>query len=92
MQCWNCGAKLEIGPTDKVSFRATCEVCLADLHVCKNCKFYQPGRPNDCLMPGTEYVRDRTKNNLCEEFSILGQKKQEAPSDAKKRFDDLFKQ
>ncbi len=91
MECWVCGKKLEEFPFGKVPFRATCEACFADLHCCKNCKNYCPGKPNDCLIPGTDYVAAREKSNLCEDFSLLG-KKQAAKSDgAKKKFDDLFK-
>ncbi|MBS0627463.1 MAG: hypothetical protein JSS09_04555 [Verrucomicrobia bacterium] len=88
MQCWNCGINLDV---DKISFRASCEACLADLHCCQNCKYYQLGLPNDCKIPGTEYVADRSRNNFCEEFSPKGvfiQKKRGSST----KFDDLFKQ
>ena len=67
-QCWKCLREIDVGR--KVSFRAACLHCQADLHVCKNCRFYCPGKPNDCLVPGTEYVRDREAANFCEEFAI----------------------
>ena len=73
----------------KIGFRAVCIHCDADLHVCANCKYYCPGKPNDCLVPGTDYVKDRERANLCEEFT----KNQNAPNDEikkKKNFDDLF--
>lgn len=91
MNCWHCGAKLDLSPKEKISFRATCDACHADLHCCKNCRHYKPGRPNDCMISGTDYVADRTKNNLCEEFSILGQFTSSKTDESKKRFDDLFK-
>lgn len=53
----------------KVPFRAQCAKCSFDLHICKNCKYYSKGKPNDCLVPGTEPVSDREKYNFCEEFS-----------------------
>ncbi|MES2199738.1 MAG: hypothetical protein V4489_06185 [Chlamydiota bacterium] len=87
MQCWNCGAGLEVG---KISFRGFCEACQADLHCCQNCKYYQVGLPNDCKIPGTEYVADRVKNNFCEEFSPLGTFIEKKRGNAKK-FEDLFK-
>lgn len=70
MNCWNCGAPL--GLTGKISFRAECENCRASLHCCRNCVYYKPGQPNDCLMPNTDYVADRSANNFCEEFKLLG--------------------
>lgn len=82
----------------------TCNFCDADLHVCKNCKYYAPGKPNDCLVPGTDLIQDREKANFCEEFRlktpIEGQKDrfekarkifQEDELPKKKDFNDLFK-
>ena len=90
MKCWNCGATLD-EPRDKLSFRAVCDACLANLHCCKNCKFYKPGLSNDCMVPGTDYIADRSKSNFCEEFSAVGKYIATKNYDAKKRFDDLFK-
>ncbi len=89
MQCWKCGTDLSL-PLGKISFRAECDRCGAALHCCVNCRYYQIGKPNDCQIPGTEWVRDRIAANLCEEFACLGKKKQEGSSD-KKKFDDLFR-
>jgi hypothetical protein len=47
--------------------------------------------PNDCLVPNTDFVADRTTNNFCEEFKALGQiheKKIDAKDIAKKLFGD----
>ena len=103
MHCWSCGNELtDVGK--KISFKATCEHCHAWLHVCKNCKHYSPGKPNDCAVPGTEFVADREKFNLCEEFSVLGLGPSDTPKTTdiekrlfgneenpkKRRFDELF--
>lgn len=72
MKCWNCGAALSDPPWGKVEFRAQCEQCGADLHCCRNCVYYKPGLPNDCAVPGTEFIPDRSASNLCEEFKLLG--------------------
>lgn len=88
MYCWKCGIKLDL--IGKVSFRASCDKCTADLHCCRNCKFYMPGKPNDCLVPGTEWVADREKANLCEDFAILGKPPGPKDDSTKKRFEDLF--
>ncbi len=53
----------------RIPFKASCPKCDSDLHVCKNCRFYSPGKPNDCAMPGTDHVRDREASNFCEEFA-----------------------
>lgn len=91
MYCWTCGAVLPEAPYGKLSFRAECEKCGASLHCCKNCKFYKPGLPNDCAVPGTDYIADRSKNNLCEEFSVLGKGPAPKSDTGKKGFEDLFK-
>lgn len=72
MNCWKCKSEYEMPPYGKLSFRAICDRCQASLHCCKNCKNYKPGLPNDCLIPGTEYIADREANNFCEDFVILG--------------------
>ncbi len=77
----------------KIGFRATCPLCESDLHVCKGCKFFCLGKPNDCLVPGTDPIKDREKNNLCEEFqqNTLLSKIEGDQKNHRKRFDDLFK-
>lgn len=70
MNCWQCGASLNL--LGKLSFRATCDSCHASLHCCRNCLYYKPGRPNDCMIPGTDPITDREANNFCEEFKLLG--------------------
>lgn len=89
MNCWTCGASLP-DTGRKISFRALCDHCDAALHCCKNCRYYAPGRPNDCAVPGTDFVADRTANNFCEEFSPLGKAPSTPPKADKKKFDDLF--
>lgn len=89
VNCWKCGA-LSSDAERKLSFRAVCESCGSGLHCCRNCKYYAPGRPNDCAVPGTEFIADREANNFCEEFSMLVRPPSE-PNRSKKPFDDLFK-
>ena len=48
-----------------------------------------PGKPNDCAVPGTEYVRDREAANFCEEFKV---KTASAANQEKKKFNSLFKE
>jgi len=90
MKCWKCGAQLPDPTWGKIPFRATCDICDIPLHCCKNCVHYKPGLPNDCAVPNTEYIRDRTASNLCEDFKVLGQGPQKTidPKDIAKR---LFK-
>lgn len=95
MNCWKCGTEVTSSER-KISFRAICEHCGFGLHSCKNCKNYAPGKPNDCLIPGTDYISDREANNFCESFSPKLTStpiniEQNSVKDHKKSFEDLFK-
>lgn len=70
MDCWKC--RKQVSPVNiKIGFRAACPHCGIDQHVCKNCRYYSPGKPNDCAVPGTEPIKDREAFNFCEEFRPL---------------------
>lgn len=102
LKCWKCKKPISEEPV-KIGFRAVCIHCGVDLHVCKNCRYYSPGKPNDCLVPGTDYIRDREASNLCEEFKPTTSIQAKDPMEQAKRlfgntdlekkqnFDDLFK-
>lgn len=87
MLCWKCGKKLE-DPVGQIPFRATCDHCHAYLHVCKNCRYYQPGLPNDCKIPDTPRISDREASNFCDEFSLNKEGKREEYSS--ERAEKLF--
>jgi len=72
MKCWSCGGEESDPPFGKLPFRACCEKCSAALHCCVNCIYYKPGLPNDCAVPGTDFIPDRRASNFCEEFKLLG--------------------
>ncbi len=100
MTCWHCSKSIG-DPSVKIGFKASCIHCNSDLHVCKNCRYYVIGKPNDCIVPSTEPIRDREAANFCEEFkprlpnsapssghsakTILGE------PEKKKDFNSLFK-
>lgn len=89
MNCWKCKKDLGDLPS-KIGFRASCPYCHSDLHVCKNCRYYSPGKPNDCMVPGTDPIRDREASNFCESFK-MGATSFETQNKTKKNFDSLFK-
>lgn len=92
MNCWKCGHSLSTFSNGKIPFRAVCDNCHFGLHCCQNCKHYRPGLPNDCAIPGTDPISDRTANNFCEEFNGMDKPFSKEPKkDYKKGFDDLFK-
>ena len=80
MKCWNCSKELLDFPRNSIPFRATCDFCSSYLHCCKNCRFYKQGLPNDCQVPGTEFVSNREGSNLCEEFVLSAEIKKESSS------------
>lgn len=85
MFCWKCLKKYDL-EGKKLGFREVCPSCGFDLHVCKNCKYFSPGKPNDCLIYGTEHVSDRERFNFCEDFSPI-----EKPPEEKKKKKDILK-
>lgn len=103
MNCWKCLKSISEEPL-KIGFRASCMHCSSDLHVCVNCRYYAIGKPNDCLIPGTEPIRDREKANLCEDFKPKTLQTSSPSSERAKRlfgedelpkkktFDSLFKE
>ena len=64
--CAMCRKKVSI--EGKVSRASTCPHCGAYLHSCVNCKFYSPGKHNDCKEPQAEYVSDKRSSNFCDYF------------------------
>ena len=83
MNCWKCFKVFGEG-AKKIGFRDQCPFCDADLHVCLNCKYYAPGKPNDCAVPGTEWIKDRDQRHFCEEFAPKGRSEADPKIDAAK--------
>ena len=77
--CYNC--KKEIPYDTRILRTETCPWCRLDLHVCMNCKHHDPSRYNECMMPGTERVRERDRANHCSEFVF----RYVAPSEDRKK-------
>ena len=59
---------------DRVGFREECGQCRRDVHVCRNCEFYDPNVYNECREPSAERVVDKEKFNRCEYFRPGAQK------------------
>jgi len=89
--CYFC--KKEIKIEHKVGFRDTCPECSRDLHICKNCRFYDEGHYNKCREPRAEWVSDREKNNYCEYFEFKegwGSPADKAREEAIKKWKKIF--
>lgn len=68
--CHACGAALPSG--SRIARREACAGCGADLHCCRNCRFYSPGMYNDCAEPQAERVVDPERANFCDHFAPGG--------------------
>lgn len=64
--CYHCGKLVEL--EHKISFREECPHCGADLHICRNCCFYDESAYNECKESSAEKVKDKERNNYCEYF------------------------
>ena len=97
--CWKCGEAVDLPPASRVGNRDTCTRCDSDLHSCRNCRFYDVSKNNQCSEPQAEWVRDKEASNYCDYFSpnvVLaggraGSRSTPMAEDAKKRFNSLFK-
>jgi hypothetical protein len=97
MVCHNCGREIKI--VAKVRHRDECPHCNADMHCCKNCRFFDPGKNNQCSEPLAEYVRDKLAANYCDYFepnnrvplTSRGGAQTVQVDDVRKAFDNLFK-
>lgn len=89
--CWSCGH-----PLAAVDFgrEGHCPSCGKASHVCRNCRFYAPGRPNDCIEPIAERVVDKERPNFCdllEPVARTGGAAKPSADDLKAAAEALFK-
>lgn len=89
--CQSC--KKEIPGDTPIGRQTPCPFCRADLHVCLNCVFYEPGTYNDCRESQAERVVDKSRSNFCDYFRFPDAKeKTGAPAfNAKDKLAALFK-
>ncbi|MGH9542125.1 MAG: hypothetical protein ACRD2H_09615 [Terriglobales bacterium] len=96
MTCWQCGREIKLLSAERVGNRDTCPGCDADLHVCRNCRHFDPTAHGECREEQAEWVRYKDRNNYCDYFSpvtVVGgavRGKSSSTGDAKKKFDQLF--
>ena len=92
MRCYECGTTFEY--KEFVPFKAVCDSCAAYAHCCCNCVFYNDHATHECDIADVEWVGDKTKANLCEEFKPMGNPRervcQETERHARQRLDELF--
>ena len=94
--CCNCGHVIALLSAQKVLKKDTCPQCDADLHCCKNCRFFDTSVHNQCRETQAEWVQYKDRANYCDYFEASTHidlvRKSGAPAeDARKKWDSLFK-
>jgi hypothetical protein len=91
-KCWNCGTGLGAHDYGREN---GCLKCGKPTRVCRNCRWYAPGRPNACEEPVAESVMEKERANFCSFFEPAaepGQEgEQESPDGLRQAAEDLFK-
>jgi len=93
MRCARCGNVF----TDAIAADSRCRRCGADLHTCAQCESFDTGKRFECAQTIAARVSPKDARNTCELFSPRVTIEREthsqpqAPSSARKAFDDLFK-
>lgn len=67
LKCFSCSK--EISFSDQVARRAECEHCGVDVHVCKNCRFYDVNSYNECRETSAEVEKEKERANFCDYFT-----------------------
>ena len=93
VRCARCGHELTVATASSPD--ATCARCGADLHSCAQCAHFDTSAPFECQKPVRARVSPKDARNTCVEFetrtSVERETKSQAPTSARKAFDDLFK-
>lgn len=66
--CFSCGTQNQV--VAPVGRREECAKCGADVHVCKNCDFYDPNQYNECRETSADVVREKDRANYCDFFQL----------------------
>jgi len=93
-RCAQCGTLL----TSLSQPLGQCPKCGFELHSCKQCTYFDPSRRFECMQPVPERVAKKDARNECSFFSISVRVEKQTstgsastPNDARKAFDNLFK-
>ena len=78
--------------TDLLPFRAECEACAADLHVCLSCRHHDRYVENACREDQADPVAVKDRRNLCEYWKpiLAGASEDDAAVVAKAKLAALF--
>ena len=89
--CWNCGQSLSGADYAREN---RCPSCVRATHSCRNCRFYSPGKPNECFETLVERVVDKERPNFCDYFEAAkhqGTSENSSTETLRQAAEDLFK-
>ena len=66
LKCFSCGNLIALSGLP--GRRDECAKCHADLHCCRNCKFYDRSAYNECREPSADRVQEKDRANFCDYF------------------------
>jgi len=92
----NCAFCKTLVREERIGFRDECTRCGGDLHICRNCRFYDQFASRQCREPAIpEGIKDKERRNLCEYFKPAADGQEgsgESASDtARRQLEALFK-
>ena len=67
LNCFSCGKPIPV--LGLIGRRDECPFCHSDVHVCKNCRHYDPQVYNECKEPQADRVQERDRANFCDYFA-----------------------
>jgi predicted RNA-binding Zn-ribbon protein involved in translation (DUF1610 family) len=92
-RCSQCGTVLQEIPP-----QGLCPKCGFELHSCKQCTYFDPGKRFECMQPVKERVAKKDARNDCTFYEIRVTTEKETstpatlrPNDARQAFENLFK-
>lgn len=68
LRCYRCGTSLQ-RLTLPLSRLDECPSCRVQLHVCRMCVHYAPGKAKECAEDDAEEVLDKRSANFCDYFA-----------------------
>lgn len=89
LACWRCAGNLRAVPLP-YGRRAECPACHAELHVCRMCRHYAPGKAKQCMEPAADAVPDKTRANFCDWFQPAPPSRGQAAAGARDALASLF--
>lgn len=92
-RCAQCGTLL-----DQIPPAGLCPKCGFELHSCKQCMYFDPGKRFECMQPVPDRIVKKDARNQCTFYEIRVSREKETstppsqrPSDARQAFENLFK-